>query len=55
MIFQDESLGLAVLKLKSQSLFSYVRRPVEKKLIYERKLIKFNNLLVDKDILPRTG
>ena len=56
MIFQGESFGLAlVLKLKSQSLFAHVRRPVEKELIYEKELIKFNDLLVDKNILPRTG
>ena len=59
MIFQNESFRLAFfLKLKGKEpvfLFSRLGCLVEKELIYERELLKFNNLLVDEDILPRAS
>ena len=57
MIFQDASFGLAlVLKLKTKEpalLFPHLRCLVEKELIYEREVTKFNCLLDDKDFLSR--
>ena len=59
MIFQNESFRLAFfLKLKSKEpvfLFSRLGCLVEKEVIYERELLKFSNLLVDEDILPRAS